>query len=375
MHMPRIPGGRWSLLVAVLFCAPVAQGAVAEGGNPPGLENYQKYCAVCHGAKGSGGNLTGMVPPPTDFTSPRVLVNLTREGMIKSVREGKAGTAMVGWDKVMSEQEIGQVVDYVRDRLMMAAGGKDTSLGRRVFATNCSVCHGDKGDTAIWARSGLSPAPRNFTTEQARKELSRERVVFSITYGRPETAMPAWGERLSKEEIEAAADYVINTFLFPVGRPKPESPAAGSPGTAGGHQHEHYDLADMGRPLPHGLAGNLAMGEAFYKDNCATCHGENGDGQGKRADFIYPKPRNFRHPAAQHKFNRSHLFEVISKGMPATEMPAWERVLTRQEIANVAEYVFQSFIRPGLEAEGLWPPPGYVEGAAPAGGGHEHMNH
>jgi len=29
-----------------------------------------------------------------------------------------------------------------------------------------------------------------------------------------------------------------------------------------------------------------------------------------------------------------------------TEMPAWEKVLDRQQIADIAEYVFNSFVKP-----------------------------
>ena len=34
-------------------------------------------------------------------------------------------------------------------------------------------------------------------------------------------------------------------------------------------------------------------------------------------------------------------------GKLGTEIPAWSKVLTEQEIADVAEYVFRKFIRPG----------------------------
>ena len=44
--------------------------------------------------------------------------------------------------------------------------------------------------------------------------------------------------------------------------------------------------------------------------------------------------------------NRVELFEMISVGKPGTEMPAWNKVLSPQEIANVTEFVFQRFIQP-----------------------------
>jgi mono/diheme cytochrome c family protein len=58
-----------------------------------------------------------------------------------------------------------------------------------------------------------------------------------------------------------------------------------------------------------------------------------------------PKPRNFLHPAARQALNRVTLFKMTSEGVRGSEMPAWNKVLTPQEIANVSEFVFQQFIQ------------------------------
>jgi mono/diheme cytochrome c family protein len=86
--------------------------------------------------------------------------------------------------------------------------------------------------------------------------------------------------------------------------------------------------------------------------NCTACHGEDGDGNGPRAYFIFPKPRNFLHPASRARLDRPTLYTAIQKGVAGREMPAWGKVLTNQQIADVTEYVFQTFIRPGaLDSE------------------------
>ncbi|MBF0180248.1 MAG: c-type cytochrome [Magnetococcales bacterium] len=338
------------LAVALMVCLP---GMSAEAATPA-TDLYRKHCAVCHGKSGDGRTTagSGMQPPPGDFTAPGALVTLTRERMVRSIREGRKGTAMVAWQGVLSDEEILAVTEYIRDDLMLSSYDKDASPGRKIFAANCSVCHGDKGDVAVWARSGLAPAPRNFTTDLARKELTRERMVFSVTYGRAETAMPAWVGRLKTEEIEQVVDYIRHAFLFPGGAGESgRKPEAAHDGTQPHDHNSHFDTASMSAPMPKGLTGNVVWGKQFYDRHCADCHGETGDGKGRRSEFIYPKPRNFLHPASQHKFNRTHLFEVIAEGMRGTEMPAWNKVLTDQEIANLAEYVFKSFIRPGAEPE------------------------
>jgi len=39
------------------------------------------------------------------------------------------------------------------------------------------------------------------------------------------------------------------------------------------------------------------------------------------------------------------LFAAVANGRNGSEMPAWNKVLDDQQIADVAEYVFQAFIQ------------------------------
>ena len=45
--------------------------------------------------------------------------------------------------------------------------------------------------------------------------------------------------------------------------------------------------------------------------------------------------------------NRVALYAGIAEGRLMSEMPAWKQVATPQQMADVAEYVFQTFIRDG----------------------------
>jgi mono/diheme cytochrome c family protein len=309
---------------------------------------YHNYCSVCHGDKGDGQSRArqSLNPPPKDFTSPAVGRSLTRERMLEVVANGAPGTAMVGWKTQLSPRQMEAVVDYVRDSFMAAgkaapsAAGHDR--GRSLYTRSCSVCHGDKGDGASWAAANMAKPPRNFTSPEVRSQLKRERMIASVTHGRADTAMPGFASQLSGEDIEAVVDYIRAAFM---GAPATEglsgTHAHGAPADKAGH---HDGPADMKAPMPNGLVGDAARGGRFYKDNCATCHGVAGDGRGPRAYFINPKPRNFLHAASRAELNRPELFEHIGEGVRGTEMPAWDKVLTPQQIADVAEYVFRRFI-------------------------------
>jgi mono/diheme cytochrome c family protein len=257
--------------------------------------------------------------------------------------------------------------------------------GALLYHNYCSVCHGDRGDGRSRATGALSTPPRDFTSPAARAELSPERIVRAVTFGRPGTAMVGWTRQLSATDIERVADHVWRRFVLAGATPAPALLAGGISGTQahGGREVDAAAAASATAPappagmapasadpraprtnpalllpvpaaaldptlaLPLGLKGDVKRGGAFYRANCVACHGLKGDGQGPRAYFINPPPRNFIDPATRSRLNRPLLFASIHAGRPATEMPAWSKVASDQQIADVAEYVFQSFVLGG----------------------------
>lgn len=341
------------ILAGCLAVVPGSRAAESPGG-VDAAHIYHAYCSVCHGERGDGDSrATGsMRPAPRNFTSPQAAVDLDRERMIRAVRDGRPGTAMAAWNSQLGEPEIAAVVDYIRQRFMRATTTAEGERGRALYAGNCSVCHGDNGQGALWTRSSLNPPPRDFTSS-APAELSRERMLRAVTYGRPDTAMPGFGTRLAEQDIEAVVDYVRAAFMgsaLDAAESAPDHHAHAS-AEAASKPHAHDVIApgmiaaDMSLPFAAGLRGDAERGASLYRSNCVACHGAEGDGRGPRAYFILPNPRDFTHPASRHSLNRPALFEAIAMGTLGTEMAAWSTVLDDQSIADVGEYVFRRFIR------------------------------
>lgn len=298
---------------------------------------YHNYCSVCHGDRGDGRSRASksLVPPPRDFTT---ATNLPRDTMIAIVTHGKPGTAMVGWKTQLNPQEVESIVDYIRTNFMKIALDPVLSQGRNVYARYCVACHGESGRGLISANPQMGAQPRNFVTEEARTTLTRERMIASITNGRPGTAMSAFGNKLPAQDIEAVSRYIREVLM--------EDLSGSISGTSANTGKQQISgVAWMDEPMPKGLKGNPQRGKTFYMNNCFTCHGVKGDGQGPRAYFINPKPRDFLSSAAS-TFNRPMLFNAIAEGRNGSEMPAWNKVLNDQQIADVAEFVFRTFIQP-----------------------------
>jgi mono/diheme cytochrome c family protein len=85
-----------------------------------GRDIFFKHCKACHGNKGDGKTFAANVlnPPPKNFTSEKSKQQLTEERMIRSVTEGRKGTAMMPWKSRLTAQEIQAVVDYIRQKLI-----------------------------------------------------------------------------------------------------------------------------------------------------------------------------------------------------------------------------------------------------------------
>ncbi len=79
------------------------------------------------------------------------------------------------------------------------SGGDGASAGDVVFASVCAGCHGADGT------GGSGP---DLTVRTA---LTRDRVVDQVTNGG--SRMPEYGSKLSPGEIDAVAEYVIDSIV------------------------------------------------------------------------------------------------------------------------------------------------------------------
>lgn len=333
------------LLAALAFVATSASAGErpTKGGEIRPEVIYHNYCSVCHGDRGDGNSRAkgSLVPAPRDFTKAS---DLTREAMVAFVSNGKPGTAMTAWKTQLTNKEIEAVVDYIRNNFMQVALDPKLIRGRALYAHNCIACHGERGQGTP-ASVGLTP-PRDLASPQARAELTRERMINSVSNGRPNTAMAGFADRLPAADIQAVVDYVRAALMVP------ETKGISGTRAHGGRGNDAVDKNAQMQPFANGLTGDAHRGEKMYMATCATCHGNKGDGQGPRAYFIRPKPRNFIDPTFRASFNRTALYTAVANGRLGTEMPAWSKVLTDQEMTDVSEFVFVRFIRPaGMSKE------------------------
>jgi mono/diheme cytochrome c family protein len=84
-----------------------------EGDSVSGREIYANTCIRCHGIDGKGAQGIKLVPPPADLGSSAVQNRLDGT-LFRRIHEGKPNTAMGAWKHALSDDEIWDVLAYVR---------------------------------------------------------------------------------------------------------------------------------------------------------------------------------------------------------------------------------------------------------------------
>lgn len=95
-----------------------------------------------------------------------------------------------------------------------------------------------------------------------------------------------------------------------------------------------------------GAGERLQTGRSLYMQHCSHCHGTSGDGNGPTAEYLYPRPRDYRHGVfkftstkPQSKVSRDDLTRVLRNGVAGTYMPSFVPMLNDEQLYDVVEYV------------------------------------
>jgi len=171
-----------------------------------GKAAFAEDCAPCHGSGGQGSkgyrNLTN-----EDWlwggTLDDIQTTITH-GIRADYDKDTRSSAMpaFGRDGILKPEQIRQVASYVRTLSKLEPeAGVDVAAGKKIFADNCAVCHGEDG------KGNLAMGSANLTDGLQLYGGDFKDLIQTITYARNST-MPAWGARLDPVTIKSLAVYV-----------------------------------------------------------------------------------------------------------------------------------------------------------------------
>lgn len=85
---------------------------------------------------------------------------------------------------------------------------------------------------------------------------------------------------------------------------------------------------------PEQLTTYIRQGKGIYAQNCATCHGESGEGNGPAAATLLPRPSDL----TASRISTATLSSIIMNGLPGTSMPAW-RDMPQRDVESLIAFL------------------------------------
>ena len=192
-------------LVETDLSAITANPELVQFANQAGAAVFKTWCAQCHGAGAAGVQASGYPNLLDDdwlWGGDIEAIHTTVSHGIRNTADADARfSQMPAFADMLSAEEIGQVVNHVRQISGQDHDATAAAAGATLFADNCASCHGaeGKGDRA-------QGAP-NLTDAIWLYGGSVDALTHSVRFARF-GVMPNWNTRLSEADIRAVAVYV-----------------------------------------------------------------------------------------------------------------------------------------------------------------------
>lgn len=250
----------------------------------------------------------------------------------------------------------------------MSLKGREIEVGADLYGQYCFSCHGKRGE----GLPAVAPAinRKDMLDGRRAKEIgwagSAEGFIKNtIAAGRPvpsrpdlySAKMPTWSQEYSgpmrPDQVDALVAFMMNWQTQsleveawpPAGPPRP-TPTPGPsptprPGTAGLNPLcQNTPAQYVGKKAPYKFDDRaiLMQGKKVYDDNCASCHGTGGKGDGVVAGALNPKPANLADKAFMQAMPVDCHFYLVMEGVKGTGMPPWKGTLKEDDIWKVLIY-------------------------------------
>jgi cytochrome c oxidase cbb3-type subunit 2 len=136
----------------------------------------------------------------------RTNVQKTDKTNVVASLQGKSGSANVPNDANYATAHLDYLKSlvppsWVNTKSAMPPTQRSLLHGKQIYITNCIGCHGLTGQGDGPAAAFLEPKPFNFTNANVQMQHSEGQYYHFLLFGLPGTAMPAWGDYLSVQDI------------------------------------------------------------------------------------------------------------------------------------------------------------------------------
>ena len=217
------------------------------------------------------------------------------KGLLPGYADGWTGVNQ--WKKEMDKADAQYGPIYAKYAAMpisaVAQDEQALKMGGRLFASNCSVCHGSDA-------KGAYGFP-NLTDNEWRWGGEPDAIKTTLLNGR-HAVMPAWAEVIGESGVKNVSAYVLT------------------------------ELA--GRKLPEGASADIEAGKKVFATSCVACHGPQGKGVAAMGAPNLTNPSAFIYGTSF-----TQLQQTIRYGRQGV-MPSQEAFLGNDKVHLLAAYVY-----------------------------------
>lgn len=223
----------------------------------------------------------------------------------------------------------------------------DAIEGKKVFDANCAVCHGANGD-------GKGPMAPTLVAPD-KDVLTAFLGLFGVKLHRPPLSDRPFP--FSNRDIESVVTPAILYETVTLGRPHLAMPAFGPEASFGANKaqtltnKERWD-ANVYEMMFRTSPEELSAARQLYDQQCAVCHGANGDGRGPRGPEMAAQEWSWARGEGPGIFtdinymvqrNPSEISNAILDGHGL--MPPFRGKLTKQQLDGLVDYVYTFFYK------------------------------
>jgi len=206
----------WKIPATLVICMLSSKTSADFSESFDGYRVFRTNCFICHGLDGTGGGplASKLRTKPADLTDNNRLEKKSDRELFKII-EGKAPHGQVSddmprWGLTISQAQIRSLVAYVRylHSSKHPVSG-DPQLGRKVYDTNCAICHGPGGKGKGILTEVYDMDPADHTNASDMNRMTNKKIYSIISNGTTgEKLMPGWKDILSDKEIKDVISYI-----------------------------------------------------------------------------------------------------------------------------------------------------------------------
>ncbi len=172
-----------------------------------GAAAFRTNCTVCHGSGGQGGKgFPNLVDDDWIWGGTLDDIYTTIRYGVRSTSSNTRQSQMPAWGKdgLLKSDEIEAVATYVEELHLPGKKGEQSAVsaqGAKIFADNCTVCHGEKGE-------GMQTVGAPRLNDNIWLYGGEHATIVESIYNSRAGVMPTWEGRLSDATIKELAIFV-----------------------------------------------------------------------------------------------------------------------------------------------------------------------